>query len=150
MNTFGNIFKVNIFGESHSECVGVLIDNVKPGIQLNIEDFTEDLNRRKGGQKNTTTRVESDIPTISTGLFNGKTTGAPLLITFKNENIISKDYDNLINHPRPSHADLTFKSKYKFNDHRGGGHSSGRLTTGIVAAGVIAKKIIPYDISTKL
>ncbi len=150
MNTFGNLFKVSIFGESHSESCGVVIDNVKPGISLSVEDFNNDLSKRRGGQLNTTSRVEADIPILSTGVFNNKTTGAPLLITFKNENIISKDYENLINHPRPSHCDYTYKKKYEFNDYRGGGHSSGRLTVGIVAAGVVAKKMIPFTIKTEL
>ncbi len=150
MNNFGQLFKVNIFGESHGDEVGVLIDNVKPGIDLNIEDFTNDLKRRQGGQQNTTPRLESDTPFLSSGVFNNKTTGAPLLIKFKNENINSKDYENLIHHPRPSHCDLTVKNKYQYNDYRGGGHFSGRLTLGIVAAGVIAKKIIPFSFKTEL
>ncbi len=150
MNTFGKLFKVSIYGESHGECVGVLIDNVLPGMDISKEDFTEDLSRRQGGQTNTTLRKEKDIPNILSGVFNNKTTGAPILINFKNENINSKDYENLINHPRPSHADLTLKNKFQFNDYRGGGTSSGRLTVGLVAAGVIAKKMIPFKISSKL
>lgn len=150
LNSFGKIFTVSLFGESHGECVGVLIDNVKPGIELTEEDFVHDLNRRKGGQKNTTPRVEKDIPILNSGVFNGKTTGAPLMISFRNENINSKDYSNLINHPRPSHCDLTYKQKYGYNDYRGGGHSSGRLTIGLVSAGVVAKKIIPFKIESKL
>ncbi len=150
MNSFGKVFTVSIYGESHGESVGVLIDNVKPGIELTIDDFNNDLKRRQGGQVNTTTRVEKDIPNILSGVFNNKTTGMPILINFDNENINSKDYSNLITHPRPSHADLTYKTKYGYNDYRGGGHSSGRLTVGIVAAGVIAKKMIPFNIETKL
>lgn len=150
MNNFGKIFKINIYGESHGEEVGILIDNVTPGLELKVEDFTNDLERRQGGQSNTTPRKESDKPIISSGVFNNKTTGAPLLIKFKNENINSKDYENLINHPRPSHADITSKEKYQFNDYRGGGHFSGRLTAGIVAAGVVAKKMIPFTFKTEL
>ncbi len=150
MNSYGKHFKVSIFGESHGEKVGVLIDNVKPGINLSLDDFTSDLNRRKGGQKNTTTRKEIDEPVINSGVFNGKTTGMPLLITFDNNNINSKDYSNLISHPRPSHCDLTYKQKYFHNDYRGGGHSSGRLTVGLVAAGVVAKKIIPFNIESSI
>lgn len=149
LNTFGKIFKVSIYGESHGESVGVLIDNVKSGLDLTIDDF-DDLKKRKGGQPNTTTRVESDIPQLLSGVFNDKTTGAPLLINFNNTNINSKDYSNLVNHPRPSHADLTYKNKYNYNDYRGGGHSSGRLTIGIVSAGVIAKKMIPFKFNTEL
>ncbi len=150
MNTFGKIFTVSIYGESHGKSVGVLIDNVKSGIDLSANDFQNDLKRRQGGQVNTTTRIETDIPNILSGVFNEQTTGMPLLINFNNENTNSKDYSNLVNHPRPSHADYTYKNKYKNNDYRGGGHSSGRLTLGIVAAGVIAKKMIPFSISTKL
>lgn len=151
MNTFGKLFKVQIYGESHTSGVGVLIDNVKPGIALSPEDFSVDLSRRMGGKKNTTPRKETDFPNILSGVFNGYTTGMPILINFENNNTISKDYDNLINHPRPSHADLTYKDKYNgYNDYRGGGSSSGRLTVGITAAGVVAKKIIPFVFETKI
>lgn len=150
MNSFGKLFKVSIFGESHGECVGVVIDNTQSGIKLSNEDFNVDLSRRKGGQSNTTSRVESDEPFISSGVFNGVTTGAPILITFKNNNKIEKDYEMFINHPRPSHADFTFMNKYKYNDFRGGGHSSGRLTLGLVCAGVIAKKMIPFNIKSEI
>ncbi|MFI3251565.1 MAG: chorismate synthase [bacterium] len=150
MNSFGKLFKVSIYGESHGEAVGVLIDNVKPGISLSISDFDNDLKRRQGGQLNTTSRKETDTPNILSGLFDGKTTGAPMLINFNNENTNSKDYSNLVNHPRPSHADLTFKNKYGNNDYRGGGHSSGRLTVGIVAAGVIAKKMVPFTVKSEI
>lgn len=150
MNTFGKIFTVSIYGESHGSSVGILIDNVKSGLDLSVDDFKLDLKRRQGGQVNTTTRIESDTPNILSGVFENKTTGMPLLINFNNENINSKDYSNLIEHPRPSHSDLTYKNKFSHNDYRGGGHSSGRLTVGVVSAGVVAKKMIPFKIDSKL
>ncbi len=143
MNTFGKIFKISVFGESHGEAVGVTLDGVKPGIRLNTADFEKDLKRRKAGVKGTTPRIEDDIPQIISGLFNGYTTGAPLTILFKNLNKKSDEYNHLKNTPRPGHADFTATRKYLgFNDLRGGGHFSGRLTLALVAAGVVAKKMI--------
>jgi len=143
MNTFGNKYRINIFGESHGKSVGVLIDGCPAGIELHEDDLTADLLRRKSGAKGTTPRIENDKPEIKSGVFSGKTTGAPILIEFENKNTRSKDYSNLINQPRPSHADFVAQQKYKdFQDYRGGGHFSGRITLGLVAAGVIAKKII--------
>lgn len=142
MNSFGTLFKVHIFGESHGAAVGICIDNCPAGMELREEDFLHDISRRKSGAKGTTPRQEDDIPEIISGVFNGKTTGAPITILFRNNNVISKDYINLIDTPRPGHADFTAKIKYGgFNDYRGGGHFSGRLTLCLVAAGVIAKKI---------
>ena len=143
MNHIGRLFQVNIFGESHSNGVGVLVDGIIPGIKLDEEDFKADLLRRKSGGLGTTPRIEEDKVIIDSGVFNGYTTGAPILLRFLNTNTKSKDYSNLVNHPRPSHADYTASMKYDgYNDYRGGGHFSGRLTLGIVAAGVIAKKIL--------
>lgn len=151
MNCIGRLFRVSIFGESHGNCIGILIDGVPAGIPLKEEDFYEDLLRRKANKKGTTPRIEKDEPIIESGVFNGYTTGAPLLIRFLNENTKSKDYSNLVLHPRPSHADLTAKNKFKgFNDYRGGGAFSGRLTLGIVAAGVVAKKILPLKYRTEI
>lgn len=151
MNSIGRLFRVSIFGESHGSCVGILVDGVPAGIPLKEEDFYEDLSRRKASKKGTTPRVESDKPILESGVFNSCTTGAPILIRFLNENTKSKDYSNLVSHPRPSHSDLTAKVKFKgFNDYRGGGAFSGRLTLGIVAAGVIAKKILPLKYSTEI
>jgi chorismate synthase len=142
MNSFGTFFRVHIFGESHGAAVGICIDNCPAGIDLKEEDFLYDISRRKSGAKGTTPRKEEDTPEIISGVFNGKTTGVPITILFKNTNVISKDYSNLIDMPRPGHADFTAKIKYgDFNDYRGGGHFSGRLTLCLVAAGVIAKKI---------
>jgi chorismate synthase len=144
MNSFGRIFRVSIFGESHGPSAGIVIDGCPPGMELNETDFTVDLERRKGGtQKGTTPRKEDDIPIFVSGIFNGKTTGAPLTIIFENKNTRSSDYEKQRDVPRPGHADFTAHQKFKgFEDYRGGGHFSGRLTVGIVAAGVVAKKIL--------
>jgi chorismate synthase len=143
MNTFGRIFRVQIFGESHGPVVGLTIDGCPPGINISPDDFTQDIERRKSGAKGTTPRIEDDIPKFLSGVFNKKTTGAPLTIIFENSNTKSKDYSKLQDWPRPGHADFVASKKYNgFNDFRGGGHFSGRLTLAIVAAGVLAKKII--------
>lgn len=144
MNSFGRIFRVNIFGESHGEGVGVLIDGVPAGLPLKTEDFLPDLERRKGGQqKGTTPRKEDDFPFFKSGLFNDKATGAPITILFENTNTRSGDYAKQRAVPRPGHADFVASKKFGGNeDYRGGGHFSGRLTVGLVAAGVVAKKIL--------
>ena len=144
MNSFGRIFRVHIFGESHGPSVGVTIDGCPPGVLLTEEDFNKDLERRKGGiQKGTTPRKEDDIPIFVSGVFNNKTTGAPLTILFHNSNIRSSDYEKQQAIPRPGHADFVAGKKFKgFQDYRGGGHFSGRLTVCLVAAGVVAKKIL--------
>ena len=151
MNGFGHIFKVNIYGESHNTSVGVLLDGIPAGISLSEEDFFTDINRRKPQHISQTSRKESDNPIIESGIFNGYTTGTPMLIRFLNENTISKDYSNLVTQPRPGHADFVMREKYhRYNDYRGGGHTSGRVTVGLVAAGVVAKKIINFDFNTEL
>ena len=144
MNSFGRIFRVNIFGESHGESVGINIDGCPAGLSLVLEDFLTDLERRKGGtQKGTTPRQEEDLPIFKSGLFNDRTTGAPITILFENKNTRSGDYDKLRAVPRPGHADFVAHQKYGgFEDYRGGGHFSGRLTVCLVAAGVIAKKLL--------
>lgn len=148
MNSFGKIFKVQVFGESHGHSVGVVIDACPSGILINEDDFNLDLSRRKSGAKGTTSRKEADTPLIISGIHNNYTTGAPITILFKNSDTRSSDY-NFKDHPRPGHADFVADKKFNsFNDGRGGGHFSGRITVGVVAAGVIAKKIIP-DISIK-
>jgi chorismate synthase len=142
MNDFGKLFRVTIFGESHGKYVGASIDNCTPGIALNETDFVADIERRKPGNKGTTKRIEEDAIELISGVFNGYTTGAPLSFVFANNNVISKDYSSIKEVPRPGHADFTAHKKYKgFNDYRGSGHFSGRLTLALVAAGVIAKKI---------
>lgn len=146
MNEFGKLFKIAIHGESHSPELGVIISGVMPGIPLTNEDFTADVNRRKPGEKGTTTRIEDDLPVITSGTYKGLTTGAPLHLKFINKNTNSKDYDNFKAHPRPGHADYTAQIKYHyFNDPRGGGIFSGRLTILLVAAGVVAKKQLKID-----
>jgi chorismate synthase len=143
MNSFGRIFRVHIFGESHGECVGLTIDGCPAGLPLSVEDFAADIERRKPGAKGTTPRKEDDIPLIKTGLFNGKATGAPLTILFENNNTRSADYEKLRAVPRPGHADFVASAKFGGNeDYRGSGHFSGRLTVCLVAGGVIAKKIL--------
>ncbi|HDR68441.1 MAG TPA: chorismate synthase [Bacteroidaceae bacterium] len=143
MNSFGRFFRISILGESHGESIGVLIDGVPSGIPVNPTDFKEDFNRRKSGAKGTTPRIEDDIPKLMSGVFNDFTTGAPILILFENSNTRSRDYAKLREIPRPGHADFTAFQKYGgYEDFRGGGYFSGRLTLGLVAAGVIAKKII--------
>ena len=144
MNSFGRLFRVQIFGESHGECVGITIDGCPAGHSLSADDFAADLERRKGGSKGTTPRKEEDFPNIKTGVFNGKTSGAPITILFDNANTRSSDYDKQRSIPRPGHADFVAHAKFGgHEDYRGSGHFSGRLTVCLVAAGVIAKKIMP-------
>lgn len=143
MNSFGRIFRVHIFGESHGECVGLTIDGCPAGLSLSVDDFAADVERRKPGALGTTPRKEDDIPQIKTGLFNGKTTGAPITIIFENKNTRSSDYEKQRAVPRPGHADFVASKKFGGNeDYRGSGHFSGRLTVCLVAAGVIAKKTL--------
>jgi len=151
LNSFGKIFKLSIFGESHGKFVGITIDGCPSGIELCNGDFTKDLLRRKSGRVGTTTRKEPDIPEIISGVYKNYTTGTPITIIFRNSDTKSSDY-NFRNTPRPGHADFTGDKKhFSYNDDRGGGHFSGRLTVGLVAAGVIAKKIVSsVKISAKL
>jgi chorismate synthase len=143
MNTFGKLFRISIFGESHGASVGIVIDGCPAGIPLEQSDFEADFARRRSGAAGTTPRKEPDLPRIMSGVFKGLTTGAPLMILFENTNTRSEDYSQLKDIPRPGHADFTGDRKYGgYQDYRGGGHFSGRLTLGLVAAGVLAKKII--------
>src|SRR5204863_2041017 len=144
MNTFGRIFRISIFGESHGESVGMVVDGCPAGMPLTVDDFLSDLERRKGGmQEGTTPRQEEDLPIFKSGLFNNKTTGAPITILFENKNIRSGDYEKQRDVPRPGHADFVAHKKFAgFEDYRGSGHFSGRLTVALVAAGVVAKKIL--------
>jgi chorismate synthase len=143
MNTFGRKFRVSIFGESHGELIGVVLDGVPAGLELSEQDFEQDILRRKSGARGTTPRIEDDAPQIVSGVFEGHTTGAPLTIVFKNKNTKSADYELFAAMPRPGHADLTAALKWDdCQDPRGGGHFSGRLTLPVVAAGVVAKKIL--------
>ena len=144
MNKFGTLFTVQIFGESHGACVGITIDGCPAGLPLQTADFVEDMERRKGGkQKGTTPRQEDDIPIFKAGLFNDTTTGAPIMMLFENNNTRSGDYEKQRAVPRPGHADFTAHHKFGgFEDFRGGGHFSGRLTAALVGAGVVAKKVL--------
>ncbi len=151
MDSFGRKFRVSIFGESHGSAIGVVLDGVQPGLPLSADDFTDDILRRKSGPKGTTPRIESDEPEILSGVFNGLTTGAPLAIIFRNRNTKPGDYKLFNEVPRPGHADYTASVKWlDFNDPRGGGHFSGRLTLPIVAAGVVAKKMCACEIHARL
>jgi chorismate synthase len=148
MNTFGRIFRVHIFGESHGACVGVTIDGCPAGLPLSVEDFVTDIERRKGGAKGTTPRKEDDLPIFKTGVFNSKTTGAPITILFENNNTRSSDYEKQRDVPRPGHADFVANKKFGgYEDFRGGGHFSGRLTVCLVAGGVIAKKLLSLPLT---
>ncbi len=143
MNSFGRIFRISILGESHGPAVGVVIDGCPAGIPLTPADFEHDIGRRKSGAAGTTPRTETDDPELISGLFNGFTTGAPITVLFENRNVRSSDYSRMRDIPRPGHADFVASRKYGgYQDFRGGGHFSGRLTLGIVAAGVIAKKLL--------
>jgi chorismate synthase len=152
MNSFGIVFRVSVFGESHGSAIGVTIDGCSPGISIKPEDFIPDLQRRQGGSKGTTQRRESDLPEILSGVFNGFSTGAPVTIITRNKDAESSSYNDFIDIPRPGHADFTAKVKYSgFADYRGSGHFSGRITWGLVVAGVIAKKLcINSEISARL
>jgi len=152
MNSFGVVFRVSLFGESHGPAIGAVIDGCPPGICLKPDDFMADLRRRQSGGMGTTKRHEPDMPEILSGVFDGVTTGAPITIITRNSDKISSDYDEFKKVPRPGHADFVSQVKYSgFSDMRGGGHFSGRITWGLVASGVIGKKIVgSAEISAKL
>lgn len=144
-NSYGKLFRISLFGESHSEAIGVVIDGVPSGVWLDMDEILFEMGRRAPGKNAfSTPRAESDIPEILSGVFNGKTTGTPICAIIRNTNTRSKDY-----HPeilRPAHADYSGKLRYKgYGDYRGGGHFSGRLTAPIVFAGAIAKQIIKKE-----
>jgi len=152
MNSFGVIFRVSVFGESHGNSIGVVIDGCPAGISISPDDFMTDLSRRQSGSKGTTKRREADKPEILSGICNGLTTGSPITLITRNSDRISSDYDDFKSVPRPGHADYVSKVKFSgFADMRGSGHFSGRITWGLVAAGVIAKLILrPAEIMAKL
>lgn len=142
-STFGNIFKITTWGESHGKALGVVIDGCPAGLEINEEIIQSYLNRRKPGQsKFSTPRKESDLVTILSGVFEGKTTGTPISLMVENTNQHSGDYSNIAKVYRPGHADYTYDSKYGFRDYRGGGRSSGRETIGRVAAGAVAIELL--------
>lgn len=145
MNSFGRIFRVSILGESHGACVGALIDGCPAGLKVDEEAIKAQMTRRQGGNASgTTPRKEADQVLIKSGLFEGRTTGAPILLLIENQNTRSGDYAEFKDKPRPGHADWTGRAKFGgFNDYRGGGHFSGRLTAALVAAGAIARQLMP-------
>lgn len=142
-STYGKIFTVSTFGESHGGAVGVVVDGVTPGIALGESDIQCELDRRRPGQSSVTTpRAETDTVKIMSGIFEGKTTGTPLMMIIMNSDVRSCDYDNIKELFRPGHADYTYHKKYGIRDHRGSGRASGRETAGRVAAGAVAKKLL--------
>ncbi len=145
MNSFGRILRLHIWGESHGPAVGFILDGCPPGLSLQPDDFSADLKRRQGGQqRGTTPRAEADTPVFQSGIFQGKTTGSPISISFPNTRQRPSDYESFRAIPRPGHADFVAHEKFHgFEDFRGAGHFSGRLTVCVVAAGVIAKKLLP-------
>ncbi|EJO68806.1 chorismate synthase [Leptospira kirschneri] len=146
-SSWGKIFKVSTFGESHGTSVGVVVEGVPAGIPIRLEEIQKDLNRRRPGQSNLTTpRDETDTVRVVSGVFEGKTIGSPIALIVDNQNTISKDYENLRTTFRPSHADYTYQMKYGFRAHVGGGRSSVRETIGRVAAAAIARMILKDDL----
>jgi len=152
MNSFGRLFRISIFGESHGNGAGIVIDGCPPGVPFSEEDMKADLARRKSGRVGTTPRTEADEPHIFSGVFNGHTTGAPITVFFHNTNTRSRDYAQFVSSPRPGHADFVARHKYQgFTDYRGGGHFSGRVSLGLVAAGALAKKIAaPMQVKSEI
>jgi chorismate synthase len=150
-NTFGKIFRVTTFGESHGKALGCVIDGCPPNIKIDESDIQKDLNRRKPGQsKYTTQRKEDDKVEILSGIFNGVTTGTPITLIIFNKDQKSKDYSEIKNKFRPGHADFTYQKKYGIRDYRGAGRSSARETVARVAAGAIAKKYLNKVNKTKI
>ena len=142
-STFGNIFSITTWGESHGKGIGVVIDGCPAGLSLTEEDIQVYLNRRKPGQSRfTTPRKEDDTVEILSGVFDGRTTGTPISLMVRNTSQRSKDYSEIASYYRPGHADYTYDCKYGFRDYTGGGRSSGRETIGRVAAGAVAAKLL--------
>jgi len=142
-NSFGTLFKITTFGESHSKAIGVLIDGVKPNMKISEREIQKELNRRKPGQSRiTTSRQEMDKVEILSGVFEGKTLGTPICLLIWNKDQDSKAYDEIKNLLRPGHAGFTYLAKYGIQDYRGGGRASGRETVGRVAAGAVAKQLL--------
>lgn len=152
MNSIGHNFRITIYGESHGSHIGIIIDGCPAGIPFTNEDIKNELSRRKPGADGTTTRIENDEFQIISGVFEGHSTGTAINIMIENTDKRSKDYSQFKYSPRPGHADYVASVKYKnFNDYRGGGIFSGRMTAALVAAGAIAKKIInPIEIKAEI
>jgi chorismate synthase len=145
-NSIGSLFRVTTWGESHGEGLGVVIDGCPPLMDLSEEDIQKEMDRRRPGQgMGTTPRKERDRVKILSGVFEGKTTGTPICITLRNEDVDSTPYEEMRNIYRPGQADFTYQAKYGIRDHRGGGRASARETVGRVAAGAVAKKILEQD-----
>ncbi len=145
-NTFGRLFRITTWGESHGKAVGVVLDGCPAGLEISEEEIQVELDRRRPGQSSITTqRKEPDKVEILSGVFEGKTTGTPISMIVRNLDAISRSYEEIKNIYRPGHADFTYDQKYGFRDHRGGGRSSNRETVGRVAAGAIAKKILKKE-----
>lgn len=150
-NTFGHLFRVTTFGESHGGGVGVVIDGCPPRLEISTEEIQLELDRRRPGQsKITTPRKEADSCEILSGVFEGKTLGTPIAILVRNKDTRPQDYDEMAQKYRPSHADVTYDSKYGIRNWQGGGRSSARETIGRVAAGAIAKKFYVRSLVWKL
>ena len=144
-NTFGTLFCITTFGESHGNALGVVIDGLPAGLEIDEAFIQSEMDRRRPGQSRVTTaRKESDTIEILSGVFEGKSTGTPLAIMLRNTNQRSGDYNNLADVFRPGHADYTFQQKYGIRDYRGGGRSSGRETAARVAAGAVAKLLLKH------
>ena len=150
-NSFGKLFTVTSFGESHGPAIGCIVDGCPPGLELSEADLQHDLDRRKPGQsRHTTQRREDDAVQILSGVFEGKTTGAPIGLLVHNTDQRSKDYSNILDRFRPGHADYTYQQKYGFRDYRGGGRSSARETAMRVAAGAVAKKYLRVHLGIEI
>ena len=143
MNTFGNIFRLTTFGESHGEAIGGVVDGMPPGIDIDVAFIQSELNRRRPGQSRiTTSRQEPDQVELLSGVFEGKSTGCPIGFIVRNQNQHSQDYENMRCLFRPSHADFTYQQKYGIRDHRGGGRSSARITISRCVGGALAKLVL--------
>jgi chorismate synthase len=150
-NSFGKLFTVTSFGESHGAALGCIVDGCPPGLALSEADLQHDLDRRKPGKsRHTTQRREADAVRILSGVFEGRTTGTPIGLLIENTDQRSKDYSNIMNRFRPGHADYTYQQKYGFRDYRGGGRSSARETAMRVAAGAIGKKYLAEKIGVRI
>ena len=151
MNSYGTLFKVTLYGESHQDAIGVVVDGVLPGTKFDSKLIFEDLEKRKPKAIGTTPRKEADEVIVTSGVFNGFATGSPIHLMIENKNTQSKDYEHLKKQPRPGHADFVANVKYNgYQDYRGGGRFSGRLTAALVAAGSVAKMMLPYELSNEL